>query len=297
MIQSPGSARRHGPDAALAPRAPGSRLRELVPMQELVFTAWTRAAETLHRRSRALVAFLDVRMETLITAWIAVTVALGLLKVVLSPVSPPGFGEFTVMLLPYLLIAFAPIAGYRVAAGSFPRGLLSAQPAVRLCRYGAWRRLDPLAARQNAAFGPAGFMASLLVGILLNVPLRSLEFIMAVPAIAPAAPGWAQTLMIAMTIDVVVMNFFYMVCFVMALRSVPLFPRMLLFVWIADIALQFGIASTVGTVPGLPLPVADALQQLLHGNIQKVLVSAFVWLPYLIVSERVNVTFRQRMRA
>jgi hypothetical protein len=93
------------------------------------------------------------------------------------------------------------------------------------------------------------------------------------------------------------MNFFYMVCFVMALRAVPLFPRMLLFAWTADLALQFAIAQTVATTPGLPAQVAGALESLLHGNLQKVLVSAFVWLPYLILSDRVNVTFRQRVRA
>lgn len=251
----------------------------------------------LNRRSRALVAFLDVRMETLIAGWIAVVVALGLGKLTFSPLPLHGFASAMVTLLPYLLIAFAPIAGYRVAAGSFPRGLLSAQPAVRLCRYGSWQGLDPVAARQNGAFGPTGFMASLLAGILLNVPFRSFEFVIAVPAIASGAPAWAQTLVIAMTLDVVVMNFFYMVCFVMALRAVPLFPRMMLFAWIADITLQLGIAGTVSTTPGLPAPVAGALEQLLHGNIQKVLISAFVWLPYLILSDRVNVTFRQRVRA
>jgi hypothetical protein len=182
-----------------------------------------------------------------------------------------------------------------VAAGSFPRGLLSAQPVVRLCRYGAWRQLDPLAARQSAAFGPTGFMASLVAGILLNVPVRSFEFILAIPAIPPEAPGWAHSLMTAMTLDVVVMNFFYMVCFVMALRSVPLFPRMMLFAWTLDIGMQFSIAGQAAHA-GLPPAVSEALLTVLHGNVEKALISAAVWLPYLILSERVNVTYRSRMR-
>lgn len=258
---------------------------------------FTALSEALHRRSRALVAFLDVRIEAMIGGWIAVVVLLGLAKVATAPVPAHGLAGVLVTLLPYLLVAFAPIAGYRVAAGSFPRGLLSAQPSVRLCRYGAWQQVDPLAARQSTAFGPTGFMASLLAGILLNVPFRSFEFILAIPAIGPGAPAWAQTLMIAMTLDVVVMNFFYMVCFVMALRAVPLFPRMMVFAWLADVALQLGIAGTVGAASGLPGQVAAGLETLLRGNIQKVLISAFVWLPYLILSERVNVTFRQRIRA
>ncbi len=251
----------------------------------------------LHGRSRKLVAFLDMRMETLIAGWIGVTVLLGLARLAAAHAMLAGPLDALATLLPYLLIAFAPIAGYRLAAGSFPRGLLSAQPALRLCRYGAWRQLDPLAARQSQAWGPTGFMASLVAGILLNVPFRSFEFILAIPAIPPTAPDWAHSLMLAMTFDVVAMNFFYMVCFVMALRAVPLFPRMLIFAWLVDLGLQFAIARHVAAMPDLPASVAHALQALLHGNLEKVLISAFVWLPYLILSDRVNVTFRQRVRA
>ena len=258
---------------------------------------WRGFASGLHERSRAAVAFLEVRMEVLIAGWCAAMVTVGLAKVVVSPMGIAGPAEFMVALLPYLLIALAPAAGYRVAAGSFPHGLLSAQPLLRLCRYGSWRPLDPVSARQNPAFGPVGFMASLLVGMLLNVPLRTLEFITAVPAIAPGAPLWAERLVFAMTIDVMIMNFFYMVCFVLALRAVPLFPRMLLFAWTIDILLQLLIAQQVSASPNLPAPVAAALENLLHGNLQKVLISAALWLPYLILSERVNVTFRGRIRA
>jgi hypothetical protein len=254
-------------------------------------------SDWLHARSRALIAFLDMRMEALIAGWISVTVLLGFAKTQTASAEISNPAEALITLLPFLLIAFAPIAGYRVAAGSFPRGLLSAQPAVRLCRYGAWRQLDPVSARQNKAFGPTGFMASLAAGILLNVPFRSFEFILAIPAISPAAPGWAHSLMFAMTLDVVTMNFFYMVCFVMALRSVPLFPRMLLFAWGMDLVMQLTIAHCLAVRNDLPASVARALEYLLVGNLKKVLISAFVWLPYLILSDRVNITFRQRVRA
>jgi hypothetical protein len=254
-------------------------------------------ARAFHARSRALVSFLELRMEAFISAWCAALLIIGVAKVLLSPLALGGIIGFLLALLPYLLIAIAPVAGYRIAAGSFPLGLLSGQPLVRLCRYGAWRVLDPLSARDNPAFGPVGFMASLLVGLLLNVPLRSAEFILAVPAIPPGGPIWAETLVVAMTLDVVVMNFFYMVCFVMALRAVPLFPRMLVFAWLLDIMLQLIIAERVSATPGLPAQVATALEGLLHGNLQKVLISVFVWLPYLILSDRVNITFRRRIRA
>ena len=39
------------------------------------------------------------------------------------------------------------------------------------------------------------------------------------------------------------------------------------------------------------------MANLVDGNIRKVLISAAIWLPYLILSERVNVTFRHRSRA
>ena len=253
-------------------------------------------SQFLHRRSRKLIAVLDVRMEQLIVAWICVTVLLGMVKVCISPLPWTSAVDGVSMILPYLLIAIAPVAGYRVAAGSFPRGLLSAQPSVRLARYGSWKQINLVAARQNPAFGPSGFMASLLVGILLNVPFRTFEFILAMPAVAPTAPSWAHHLLLAMMIDVVVMNFFYMVCFVLALRSVPLFPRMLLFAWAADLALQLIIAQWAAIHADLPATVGNALGSLLQGNIDKVLISAVVWLPYLILSERVNVTFRQRIR-
>lgn len=252
-------------------------------------------AHALLNRSDALVSFFHVRMETLIKGWIILTVTLGLAKVAIAPQEPRTLLEAAAMLLPFLLVAVSPTAGYRIAAGSFPRGLLAAQPTVRLSCIGRWQQIDPLTARENTAFGPSGFMASLLAGILLNVPVRTAEYLMAVPALRDDAPEWANRLLMITTVDVVIMNFFYMVCFVMALRAIPLFPRMLLFAWTTDITLQFSIARHA-VDSDLPVPVIHALQSLLEGNIQKVLISAFVWLPYLILSDRVNVTFRQRMR-
>lgn len=254
-------------------------------------------SQWLHRRGQRLVSFLDMGMETMIVGWIGLTVLFALAKIADANACFSGSCDVLITLLPYLLIAFAPIAGYRLATVTFPRGLLAGQPDVRFCHYGTWKRLSPLAARQSMAFGPAGLMASLILGILLNVPFRSFELILSLPVIEPGDVGWARGLMAVMTLDVVVMNFFYMVCFVMALRSVPLFPRMLLFAWGMDLSMQFAIAHYAATAQDMPPAVAHALQVVLLGNIKKVLISAFVWLPYLILSERVNITFRQRVRA
>jgi len=64
-----------------------------------------------------------------------------------------------------------------------------------------------------------------------------------------------------------------------------------------DITMQLGIARAVGGTNGLPAPVADALHTLLDGNVKKVLISVCLWMPYLLLSKRVNVTFRHRVEA
>ncbi len=234
-------------------------------------------------------------MEAVAVAWVVVF-AIACLPRLLFPVTPveDGFGIIG-LVVPYALIALAPVAGFFVAAGSFPRGILSAQPTLRLSFYGRWRKLGLVEARQNPAFGPAGFVASLLIGMLLNVVVRSFEFLLAMPAMGGAAPLWGNRLFALMASDVIVMSFFYMVCFVMALRSIPLFPRMLLFAWLLDVTIQLLIAKSIAATQNVPDAVTGPLQGLLEGNVTKVLISAVVWLPYLILSDRVNVTYRCRV--
>jgi hypothetical protein len=256
-----------------------------------------RYAVTLRRRSLAIPRVLGRRMGAIALAWLLVFLLASLPRILLAPTPIHGPRDLLELALPYLLVALAPIAGYALASGSFPLGKILPQPVVRLAIYGRWRALDPQVARSSPVFGPAGFMASLLIGLLLNVVMRSFEFLMALPALNHHAPAWGTALFHLMAADVVVMSFFYMVCFVMALRSVPLFPRMLLFVWALDILAQLIIAQQLGGAAHLPETVAQPLMKLLEGNISKVLISAFVWLPYLLLSDRVNVTYRQRIRA
>ena len=251
--------------------------------------------EHLKCRSTAVGAFLESRIAAIAIAWAAVF-TLGSLPRLVFPVTPvSSLLQYVQLILPYAIIALAPIAGYLVAAGSFPRGMLTAQPQVRLSLYGRWSSLGVLEARRSPVFGPAGFMASMLIGLLLNVVVRSFEFLLAMPAMGGDAPLWGNRLFALMAGDVIVMGFFYMVCFVMALRTVPLFPRMLLFAWFIDIAIQLVIAHTIMVTPGVPENVTTPLRVLLQGNITKVLISIFVWLPYLILSDRVNVTYRSRV--
>ena len=244
--------------------------------------------------ARKLMTFLDLRMEAVIPSWLTLVALLAVAKMVVAPFPVRGSADFASMAIPFLLVALSPVFAYRVATGSFPRKLLSGQPSIRFSRLGQWRSLNVVEARSHPAFGPYGVMASLTFGLLMNVPFRSLEFLASMPAIGTGAPHWAHVLQWAMTADVVVMNFFYTVCFVMALRTVPLFPRMLVFAWVMDISMQL-LLTNASVSSGMPTTVANAMGQLVDGNVRKVFISIAVWLPYLILSERVNVTFRHRI--
>jgi len=256
-----------------------------------------RLSARLTERSRRLVRALAPRMEAVILAWLLLFGAAAAIRAgfALSPIR--GTVDFAEIFLPYALVALAPVAGYRIAMAAFPARVLPGQPGFRLALYGSWQKLAPADARAHPAFGPFGFMASLLIGMLLNVAVRSFEFLLAVPAMNHHAPEWGIAIFHMMAFDVIAMSFLYAVCFVMALRSIPLFPRMLLFAWFMDLFMQIAIARSVAAVDNLSPTVALALQELLSGNVTKVLISVAVWLPYLLLSERVNVTYRCRAAA
>ena len=250
--------------------------------------------ESLYRKSRSLVAFLQRRMRRVLYAWLGLMVPLAALKLCFPLVSYASTADLLRMVGAYSLILIAPVAGFVIAREAFSLRENRVQPSLRLAVVGRWKRLDAITARANAAYGPVGFMASLIVGMMMNVVFRTGEFMLAVPVMGQAAPIWGQAMFWTMTLDVVVTSFFYMVCFVMALRRVPLFPRMLVFAWVIDITMQLSIARQMGAMPALPHEVAVALSGLLEGNMTKVFISAAIWLPYLILSERVNVTYRHR---
>ena len=263
-----------------------------------MFAAIARSAylTQLRERSERIPPALSRLTTSLCIAWAGLFLMLSAFRVLASPVSVAGFADCLPILLPYLVIAAAPLAGYLLATAGFPRRF---QPAtIALFPFpGRWRQLDPRQARRHPLFGPAGFMASLLIGLLLNVVMRSAEFLMAMPAVGAGAPDWAQALFVLMAGDVALMSFIYMVCFAMALRSIPLVPRMLVLAWLLDVFLQLFIAHSLGALSDFPAAVAEPLGVLLYGNIQKVLISAFVWLPYLLLSDRVNLTYRHRLSA
>lgn len=253
-----------------------------------------RHADRVARRSQAVPRALNRVGPALAALWGLIFLTASLPRMLLTPLPVHGWKDLAPITLPYCLIALAPVAGYRLALASFPARLPTAQPEIRLSRYGRWRRLSVIDAYDHPVFGPAGLMASLLIGLMLNVVVRSVEFLLAMPAVNFHAPQWSTLLFTLMAGDVAVMSFFYAVCFVLALRAVPLFPRMLLFTWLLDLTAQLVIAHRLGAFGDLPPLVAANLGELLRGNVIKVLISMLVWLPYLILSERVNVTYRHR---
>jgi len=198
---------------------------------------------------------------------------------------------------PYVFLILAPFASIVLALRWFPAEDTFSQPSTRIARIGRWRAVELEEARRHSLYGAGGIMASLLVGMLMNIPVRALEYLAAMPALAGPIPAWLFTLNMLMTFDVVVFTSLYAIAFVAALRRVPLFPRLLAAIWAADLTMQVVTTKIVAAAPGLPKEVWVGVHTLLEGNTQKVLISIAIWLPYLLFSRRVNVTFRHRIPA
>ena len=257
-----------------------------------------RAVKPIQQKMRAKSASLLMSIEgglpRIMTVWLALAVTGCAIRIVASPLRvAPDLSTF----MPYMLLVCAPLISMALALHWFRRGDELPQPAYRLSVAGRWRDVGAAEARRHALYGSSGIMVSLLVGMLLNVPVRSLEYLAAMPALAGHVPEWLSTLRFVMTFDVVLLSSLYTVAFVAALRRVPLFPRLLVAIWAIDIAMQLGIAQAVAATKGLPASVAEALHTLLDGNVKKALISVGLWLPYLLLSKRVNVTFRHRVEA
>ena len=248
----------------------------------------------LHARSLALLEALESGLPKLLIGWFTIAVLASAARLTAGPA---GSILTVPSIAPYYLLVIAPIASIGLALHWFADGGRLPQPKVRLAVIGRWRTVSSNDAERHPLYGPSGLMVSLLVGLLLNIPVRAAEYLAAMPALGQSVPGWLRTLQFAMTFDLVLLTSLYAIAFVAALRCVPLFPRLLGAIWAIDIAMQLLIAEMVAGAEGLPVPVAHSLQKLLEGNITKVLVSAAIWLPYLLLSSRVNVTYRSRVPA
>jgi hypothetical protein len=252
----------------------------------------TNVTNHLQGRSATLLASLEGRLDRIMQMWLLFAGLASALRIAFSPTqAPAGAGT----LLPYILLILAPMASMVLALRWFEDARRMPQPAMRLAVIGRWQNVSPAEAHAHSLYGPRGFMVSLLIGMLLNVPLRAMEYLAAMPALTGSVPPWLSTLHALMTFDAVLFSSLYVIAFVAALRAVPLFPRLLVAIWLADLAMQLFTASVIASTPGLPPSVAGALHELLEGNSKKVLISVALWLPYLLLSRRVNVTYRLRV--
>ena len=248
--------------------------------------------QRMNTRAAALQLSLENRLERIMFGWLLVAGLASAARVAVSGFQAPiGVADLT----PYFLLVIAPFASMVLALRWFADGDDQPQPTFRLAKVGQWRTVSPVEARSHALYGTGGLMVSLLVGMLLNVPVRAAEYLVAMPAISGPVPAWLAVLHTMMTLDVVLLSSLYAIAFVAALRRVPLFPRLLVAIWLIDLAMQLMTAQLVAGTAGLPADVAGSLQSLLIGNAKKVLISAGLWLPYLLLSRRVNVTYRSRI--
>ena len=271
--------------------------RHIEPLIGRAKQALTAYSSDLFSKSIAISRFLENGMVRLTLLWLCCTIPLAVLRLSNPASAIHNWGDAQPIVLAYVLVIAAPIIGFLIARDAFRTSEAHNQPTYRFAIFGRWRRLETESAKTNSSYGVVGFMVSLLIGLLLNVVFRTGEYFLAVPAMNGHAPEWGQAMFLMMTADVIIMNFLYMACFIMALRKIPLFPRMLLFVWGADIVMQLAVANQIAMAGNIPATVVEPLVTLLNGNITKVLISAGVWLPYLILSERVNVTYRHRTAA
>jgi hypothetical protein len=244
-------------------------------------------------RSAALLISLDSRLDRILKYWLLLAGFASAARIALNPHAAGGaaFSTFT----SYMLLVVAPFGSTLLALRWFSDGHLQAQPTTRLACVGHWSDVSLADAERHPLYGTSGIMVSLLVGMMLNVPVRAAEYLAAMPPLPEAAPRWLSALHFSMTFDAVLFGSLYMIAFVAALRRVPLFPRLLVAIWLGDLTMQLVTAKLVVAAGPLPSAISSALQHLLEGNVKKVLISMALWLPYLLLSTRVNVTYRHRV--
>lgn len=233
-----------------------------------------------------------VALPLLAQAWVAVAVVAVVLRTIFSP------GHASIIHAPLLLAALVmPALALQFSLSHVMAGRLFAQPDFRFARVGRWRELNAVDCASVDHYGTAGLLAMLLAGLLLNIPVRAAEFLAAMPTPSLHAPGWYLPLYTMMLVDLALLSSCYAALVGFAVRRVPIFPRLLVGIWLLDLLVQFLISGVMSMVPHVPPTVNTALASLLSGNVKKVMISMAIWIPYLLLSPRVNLTYRYRIPA
>ncbi len=181
-------------------------------------------------KSVVLLARIDSNLNRIFLYWLLIAGLAAAARIAVTPHRLPiaGFGTFA----SYFLLVASPVVSALLALRWFSDGHLQPQPVVRLARLGRWTKVDRCEAEAHPLYGTSGIMVSLLVGMMLNVPVRVAEYLTSMPPIPAASPHWLSVLHFAMTFDAAAFTSLYMIAFVAALRRVPLFPRLLLAIWL-----------------------------------------------------------------
>ena len=260
--------------------------------------AWSKLSNLALAKSRDVIRLIDRHLPKIIAAWAVLVAIMGAAKLIrLDQVidRPLPLAVIGPLAATYLLIALTPLAAWQIVTRAFSSEEALSRPSFTLALAGTWQRLTRAEALRRDGYGIEGFLASLVAGIVLSIFVRLGQYAMAMPAVPMQGPDWAVALFTAMTADLLIMTFLYSACLVMALRGAPLFPRMLLYTWIYDLCMQLGIARFAMSVASMPAEIVPAMAPFLEGNIKKVLISVAIWLPYLLLSKRINLTFRHRV--
>lgn len=221
------------------------------------------------QRSDALLAGVERRAALLPLAWLVLAGAGSLARLGGQFADPLAWA-------PYALFTLAPALAVGAGLALF-----------------AGRVAPPVIAR-HPLYGAGGLMLSLLLAIAAATVLRGMSFLFALPAAGAGSSAWLDTLHGWLTADATLACTLYALAFAAGLRRSGHFPALLAAAWGIDLAMQLVMAGNAGDML-LPAPVADAFQLLLRGNLTRVLVSIGIWLPYLVMSQRVAVTYRHQL--
>jgi len=225
--------------------------------------------QLLQRRGDALLVWFDRRAGYLPLAWLVIAGTGAALRLAGQWADPLAW-------LPYALFVGLPALALHLG----------------LSRLGG--RIAPAAIARHPSYGAGGLMLSLLLALAATAILRGASFLTAIPAAGSQSSPWLDSLHGWLTADATIACSLYAVAFAAGLRRSAHFPALLASAWAIDLAMQLVMGSAAETMM-LPPAVGEAFARLLHGNLTRLLVSIAIWLPYLVMSERVAVTYRHEL--